>query len=191
MAATVGDNQPWSADFDTLRREKLFRDPPRDKTVNPALAEAFVPHISSFNAVFEKGGLLNEGIKDIGTKTILDGNPDSLEPLEDRNRLNVRLREFFLDKAVLPPSNKFSTQNREIYPAECRERHATYRGVFKVRLDFKVNDGDWREVVRDLGRLPLMLRVSMRPRRLELRVAELTYDSRINAIWRLSRPRSS
>jgi hypothetical protein len=39
---------------------------------------------------------------------------------EKRNRLSVRIREVYLEKAVLPASNKFSTRNREIYPAECR-----------------------------------------------------------------------
>ncbi len=157
-------NTKWSADFDTVRREKLFRSPPTDKTAYPALAEAVEPHIESFNAVFEKDGLLEQAIKDIGTKVFLDGyvNQDVERP---RNRLSVRIREYFLDTSVLHWSNKFSTTNRQIYPAECRERHSTYRGAFRIRLEVRVNDGPWKEMVRDMGHLPIMLKVCLWLRR--------------------------
>jgi len=157
-------NTKWSADFDTVRREKLFRNPPTDKTAYPALVEAVEPHIESFNAVFEKDGLLEQAIKDIGTKVFLDGyvNQDGERP---RNRLSVRIREYFLDTSVLRWSNKFSTTNRQIYPAECRERHSTYRGAFRIRLEVRVNDGPWKEMVRDMGQLPIMLKVCLWLRR--------------------------
>jgi len=158
MAPIGLSNPKWSTNFETTRREKLFRSPPKDKTAYPALAEAFVPHIDSFNAVFEKGGLLEKGIKDIGTKIFLDGNPNNKDG-QPRNRLHVRIREYFFERSILPSSNKFSTTNREIYPAECRERHSTYRGRFRVRLEVKVNEGEWVEMIRDMGSLPIMLRV--------------------------------
>lgn len=152
-------NTKWSTNFDTVRREKLFRNPPKDHTAYPALAAATRPHIDSFNAVFEKDGLLEQGIKEIGTKVFLDGDPYGVGERQ-RNRLSVRIREFFLEKSVLPPSNKFSATNREIFPAECRERHSTYRGRFKIRMEMRVNDGEWKESVRDLGYVPLMIKVS-------------------------------
>lgn len=158
MAPSALGTAKWSTNFETSRREKLFRNPPKDKTAYPALAEAFVPHIDSFNAVFEKGGLLEQGIKDIGTKTFLDGDPYARDG-PPRNKLHVRIREYFFERSTLPTSNKFSTTNREIYPAECRERHSTYKGKFRVRLEVKVNEGDWHEMVRDMGSLPIMLRV--------------------------------
>lgn len=164
MAPSAISPPKWDAGFNTLKREKLFRNPPTDRTVYPALAEAFEPHVDSFNAVFEKGGFLDKGIQDIGTKVFLDGDPNNLRRGPPRNRLHVRIREWFLDRAALPPSNKFSTTNREIYPAECRERHSSYKGRFRVRLEVKVNDGDWKEMIRDLGQVPIMLRVGF-PRR--------------------------
>jgi DNA-directed RNA polymerase I subunit RPA2 len=71
----------------------------------------------------------------------------------------VRIQHVFLDKAVLPPANKVALKNRNIFPAECRERHATYRGKLRARLEYKVNNGDWQEEVYDLGNIPIMLRV--------------------------------
>lgn len=165
MAPTPASTQ-WTSDFDTVRRDHLFRHPPRDKTAYPALADALQPHIESFNALFEKGKLVEAAVKDIGTKVFLDGKPHSPSNEAEsqasgrRNRLSVKIREVYLDKAALPPSNKVSIRNRKIYPAECRERHATYRGKLRARVAYKVNNGDWVETDRDLGQLPLMLKTN-------------------------------
>ena len=151
--------KPWTTEYDTLRRQDLFSNPPKDKTAYPMLAAAVDPHINSFNTIFSPGGQIELAIRDIGTKVFLDGNPYAQpEEIGQRNRLAVRIQDVFLDKSVLPPSNKVALKNRNIYPAECRERHATYRGKLRARLEFKVNNGDWREEVCDLGSIPIMLR---------------------------------
>ena len=161
----------WSTEFDTLRREKLFRFPPQDHTAYPSLKEAFSPHIESFNALFDNDEHLLAGLKDIGTKTFYEdektaaeSNAREEEEEEERrgarrrrNKLSVRIAKIFLDKPELPPANKFST-NRAIYPAECRERHVTYRGRLKVRLEYRVNQNDWQAEIRDMGRIPIILR---------------------------------
>jgi DNA-directed RNA polymerase I subunit RPA2 len=147
----------WSHEFETLRRESLFRNPPKDHTAFPALEAAVKPHIDSFNALLEKDGLISLGLRDIGTKTYLDG--DEREPTAGKNKLTIRIREVFVEKAVLPALNKFSTRNRDILPAECRERHATYRGKMSARLEYRINNGDPKEFVRELGQIPVMLKV--------------------------------
>lgn len=146
----------WHTDFDTVRRHKLFENPPTDRTAYPALAAAIEPHIHSFNAIFEQNGILERGLKDVGVKTFLDGTQTSVGP---RNRLSVRVREVFLEKSVLPASNKFAITTRNILPSECRERHVSYRGKLRARLEWRVNNGDWQESVRELGQVPIMLRV--------------------------------
>jgi len=164
--ASVPTSTQWSSDLDTLRRDHLFRHPPNDKTAYPALTDALQPHIESFNALFEKSKLVEAAVRDVGTKVFLDGKPDSLsngaesQARRRRNRLSVKIREVYLDKATLPPSNKVSIRNRKIYPAECRERHATYRGKLRARVAYRVNNGDWVETDRDLGQLPLMLKTN-------------------------------
>lgn len=155
----------WTSQFDTIRRENLFRNPPKNHTAYPALAEVIQPHVDSYNAILEH---LSLALLDIGTKTFIDGELESVkqraQESEDneaqvrRNRFYVRIREVFLEKAILPSSNKFSTRNREIYPAECRERHATYSGKLRARLQYKLNKGDWKETVRELGQIPIMIR---------------------------------
>ncbi|KAF2102220.1 beta and beta-prime subunits of DNA dependent RNA-polymerase [Rhizodiscina lignyota] len=152
----------WTHQFDTIRREKLFRNPPTDRTAYPSLAAAIDPHVQSFNAYFETDGLLQRAIEDIGTKVILDGDPNAA-PLPNgekptRNRFSLRYKEVFFERATLPPSNKIVTKDRRIFPAECRERHCSYRGRLRCRLEFRINDGEWKETVRELGNMPIMLR---------------------------------
>ena len=153
----------WTSEYDTAKRHALFQKPPPGKTAYPTLAEAVKPHVESFNGVFGQNGQLHHALKDIGTKIFLDGNPslagaDTDSEPRPRNRLQLRMKEVFLDKSSLPPSNKVEVTKRDILPVECRERHVTYRGRFRGRLEYRVNDGEWRETVREFGHLPIMLR---------------------------------
>ena len=148
----------WSHEFDTLRRENLFRNPPTDHSAYPLLTQAIAPHIESFNAVFEEGGLISHALKDIGTKTFLDG--DERAGPAGKNQLHVRIKQVFLEKTKLPDQNKFTDlYNRKIMPAECRERHSTYRGKLSVMVEYRINDGDPQTFLQGLGAVPIMLMV--------------------------------
>lgn len=135
----------------------MFRHPPKDHTAYPALQAAISPHIESFNALFEPDGLIAQGLKDIGTKTYLDG--DDKDDPKTRNSLDIRIKEVRLDKASRHASDKFAKGNRETYPAECRERHCTYKGRLTATLEYRINGGDPQEFTRDIGMLPLMVKV--------------------------------
>lgn len=148
----------WSVKFDTLRRQKIFTEPPSDRSAYPALEAAVKPHVDSFNALFENQKLVEEGFKDIGTHTVVDGDPRDTNKDVARNKLDLRVTEVVLEKPVLPISNKFNVRHREIYPLECRQRHVSYRGKLKVKLQWRTNNGDWHETWREMGQMPLMLR---------------------------------
>lgn len=156
-SAAASTNTKWSHEFETLRREKLFRNPPKDHSAYPALEAAVRPHIDSFNALLEKDGLISQALRDIGTKTYIDG--DDRAPAAGKNKLSISIKEIFVEKSQLPASNKFSTKNREILPAECRERHVTYRGKMSAKLEYRINNGDRKEFIREIGQLPIMLKV--------------------------------
>lgn len=149
----------WSHEYDTIRRQDLFQNPPADHTAYPALQLAVDPHIESFNGIFRddgKPGLLAHGLVDIGSKTFLDGNDGT--GLQGRNRLSIRITAVALQKPQLPPSNK-SARNRDVLPAECRERHVTYRGKLSATFEYTINGGDPMEFTRDLGQVPVMVKV--------------------------------
>ncbi|RDA88686.1 hypothetical protein CP532_4075 [Ophiocordyceps camponoti-leonardi (nom. inval.)] len=148
----------WDHNYNTLRRQNLFENPPTDHTAYPALQAAVDPHIRSFNCLFPSDGspgLLAHALTDIGAKIYLDG--DSNMPLAERNELSIRIKDVALQKPLLPPSNKLA-RNREILPSECRQRHATYRGRLSVTFVYEINHGDAVEFVRDLGQLPIMVK---------------------------------
>jgi DNA-directed RNA polymerase I subunit RPA2 len=150
----------WDHEYNTLRREDLFRNPPSDKTAYPALQEAVDPHIGSFNALFRDDGkpsLLDHALAEIGSKTFLDGD-DRAAP-SGKNRLTLRYKSVTLQKSQVPPSNKFA-KRREIFPAECRERHVSYRGKLVATFEYRINDNEPHEFVREIGQLPIMVKVS-------------------------------
>lgn len=152
-------NTSWDHEYNTLRREKLFRNPPIDRTAYPALQLAVDPHIESFNALFRtdgKPGLLDHALAEIGTKTFLDGD-DRAAP-STKNKLTIRYKSVTLQRSQVPPSNKFA-KRREIFPAECRERHVSYRGKLTAVLEYSINDGEPQEFVRELGQMPIMIKV--------------------------------
>jgi DNA-directed RNA polymerase I subunit RPA2 len=64
-----------------------------------------------------------------------------------------------LAKAQVPPSNKLA-KHKEILPAECRERHVSYRGRLSATLEYRINGGDPVEFVREFGQVPIMLKVA-------------------------------
>ncbi|QUC22478.1 uncharacterized protein UV8b_06719 [Ustilaginoidea virens] len=148
----------WDHEFHTLRRQALFQNPPKDHSAYPALQLAVNPHIESFNRILgdngEKG-LAAHALADIGVKTFLDG--DERTGPEGKNRLDIRIKDVHLQKPQVPPSNK-TARNREILPAECRERHATYRGKLSATFEYSVNGGDPVEFVRELGQVPVMVK---------------------------------
>lgn len=161
--APAATETEWNHEYNTLRRENLFRNPPEDHTAYPALQSAVDPHIESFDRLFPdngKLGLLDYGIADIGTKTYLDGD-DRAGP-EGKNSLTIRYKDVTLQKPQVPPSNKLA-RNREILPAECRERHVTYRGKLSATFEYSINGGDPVEFVRELGQVPVMLKVRITP----------------------------
>lgn len=151
--APNGTDTNWDHEYNLIRRQDLFRNPPTDHTAYPLLQLAVDPHIESFNAIFlDDGhkGLIDHGLDEIGTKTYLDG---------EKNRLTLRCKRVTLQKSMVPPSNKFA-KNREILPAECRERHVTYRGKLMATFEYRINSGDLVEFDRELGQLPIMVKVS-------------------------------
>lgn len=176
----------WNHQYDTLRRENLFRNPPKDHTAYPALQLAVDPHIESFNGLFRddgKPGLLDHAMADIGTKTFFDG--DDRKGPDGKNKLNIRVTNVMLHRPQVPPSNKMA-KNREIFPAECRERHVTYRGRLSATFEYNINGGDSHEFVRDLGQIPVMIKVGFAAASL-VSCEPLTRNSRIDATSKITR----
>jgi DNA-directed RNA polymerase I subunit RPA2 len=163
----------WTVEFDTVRREKLFRHPPKDRAAYPRLREAVRPHVDSFNRIFGSSGdgsiasdsILRHAILDIGTRSFLQPDETDEQRMnregqgEDpphRSLLQVRIVNVTLGKSLVPDTDK-NRKDTRIWPAECRERHATYRGRLAGKIEWRVDDGAWQPLDKTFGYLPLML----------------------------------
>ncbi|KAG0238636.1 putative DNA-directed RNA polymerase I subunit RPA2 [Mortierella sp. GBAus27b] len=148
---------PPNASFNTLERERIFKNPSDSSFQTPALQQLVAPHIESFNALTEFGpgsktGLLDLAIQDIGPKAVFDMHGSGLG-----NKLTFWVDEVTLIKPTLSDKERHST-NRHVYPTEARERLITYRGKLQAKLAWRVNDGPIGVDVRDLGQVPIMIR---------------------------------
>ncbi len=126
-------------EYHTLRREELFRNPPRDHTAYPSLQIAVDPHIESFNALFPTDGspgLIAHGIADIGPKSYLDGG-DATPPAQ-RNKLTIRYKSVHLQKALLPPDKQVCEGPRDLSGRVQRAtRHLPWQTDRRLRVSNK------------------------------------------------------
>ncbi|KAI0082549.1 beta and beta-prime subunits of DNA dependent RNA-polymerase [Panus rudis PR-1116 ss-1] len=155
--------------FNTLARERNFKNPPKDGHVVPILNEFVTPHLESFNALFDDSGLpagdgdgrglLTLGIKDIGERVVFDGKGTVGEESGQRGWGN-RLSMWYEHVSVARPmvAERAQAANRAAYPSEARERLTSYRARMQVRIAWRVNDGPVETEVRDCGLLPIMVR---------------------------------
>ncbi|KAJ3740953.1 DNA-directed RNA polymerase I polypeptide 2 [Lentinula detonsa] len=151
--------------FDTLEREKLFKYPPKQGSSYKILNEFVAPHIESFNALFDdsglpsgdgKGkGLLSMGIQDIGERVIFDGSGRDTGAWG--NRMSVWIESVSISRPMVPDRNKF-VKDRRVFPAEARERLASYRGRMSIKLCWTDPEGQRQEVMKECGLVPIMVR---------------------------------
>ncbi|XP_072933735.1 DNA-directed RNA polymerase I subunit RPA2 [Epargyreus clarus] len=123
-----------------------YRKPP--KTANPYLQCLGAPHIDSFNY------MLQDGLK----AAIADLIPAEFE-LPKGERVKITIDEAAFAKPSVP-IEAVGVKSQRVLPTECRQRAATYKGEFKIRLTFEV-DGRSISVDRSMGNLPIMIKSKM------------------------------
>ncbi|XP_073943178.1 RNA polymerase I subunit Rpl135 [Choristoneura fumiferana] len=120
-----------------------YRKPPQ--IANPHLQCLGAPHIDSFNF------MATDGIK----AAIADIIPVEFE-LPNGQRIKITIDEAAFAKPLVP-MDVVGVKNQKVLPTECRQRAATYKGEFKVRITLKI-DGKEITTDRSLGQLPVMVK---------------------------------
>ncbi|KAI4522742.1 beta and beta-prime subunits of DNA dependent RNA-polymerase [Schizophyllum commune Loenen D] len=156
--------------FDTLKREKLFRHPPRDSASYNILNEFVAPHLESFNALFDDSGLpsgdgdgrglLSLGIEEIGERVVFDGDgrPESEHGATGwGNRMRIWIDSVNIARPMLSDRETFSKQ-RKIFPTEARERLTSYRGRMTMKICWTDSHGNKNDMVKECGLVPIMVR---------------------------------
>lgn len=105
------------------------------------------PHVASFNFMTD-GGL---------EKAIADIPPVHFE-LPNGDRLCLKVEGAAIAKPHFPAGTVIAKDLR-IFPKECRQRVASYRGRLTVQFSWSVNDRDPNVVTKDLGDIPIMVKV--------------------------------
>ncbi|XP_026729153.1 DNA-directed RNA polymerase I subunit RPA2 [Trichoplusia ni] len=123
-----------------------YRKPP--KIANPYLQCLGAPHIDSFNYMLHDG--LNAAIADLV--------PVEFE-LPSGERVKITIDEAGFAKPSVP-MEAVGVKNQTVLPTECRQRAATYKGDFKIRLTLTIDDKAIT-VDRSLGALPIMIKSKM------------------------------
>jgi DNA-directed RNA polymerase I subunit RPA2 len=100
---------PPIAKFNTLERERIFKNPSDKSFQTPALQEMVAPHIEAFNALTEFGvgkktGLLDLALQDIGSKVVFDQRGSGLG-----NKLSCtcfeRIHRYYRQTLTPKPTN--------------------------------------------------------------------------------------
>ncbi|KAM3959804.1 RNA polymerase I subunit Rpl135 [Aphomia sociella] len=118
------------------------------KTVNPSLQCLGAPHIDSFNY------MLQDGLK----AAIADLIPAEFEA-PNGDRVKIVIEEAAFSKPSVP-IDVVGIKTQRVLPTECRQRAATYKGDFKIRLTLSIN-GKNMTLDKSLGNLPIMLKSKM------------------------------
>ncbi|XP_048486475.1 DNA-directed RNA polymerase I subunit RPA2 [Plutella xylostella] len=118
------------------------------KISNPYLQCLGAPHVDSFNYMLE------EGLE----KAVADLYPVEFE-LPSGERVKATIDEAGFCKPSVP-TDVVGVKNQRVLPTECRQRGATYKGEFKIRITMTV-DGKSITTDKSLGNLPIMIRSKM------------------------------
>lgn len=57
------------------------------------------------------------------------------------------------------PSGTIGVKNHKVYPTECRQRAATYKGKMNITIGWLVNGRKQEPLERSLGEVPIMIKV--------------------------------
>ncbi|XP_001606574.2 DNA-directed RNA polymerase I subunit RPA2 [Nasonia vitripennis] len=113
---------------------------------NPLLQRLGAPHIDSFNYALGQG--LTEAI-------------DNLLPvyltLASGDRIELRIEDVTINHPTVP-SGTIGVKNHKIYPTECRQRAATYKGKINAKIGWSINGRKQETVERSLGEVPIMVK---------------------------------
>ncbi|XP_015126829.1 DNA-directed RNA polymerase I subunit RPA2 [Diachasma alloeum] len=113
---------------------------------NPLLGRLGEPHLDSFNYMLEQG--LTDCLKDIVPVHILLANND---------KVLLWIEDATIYQPAIPTATVGAKSHR-IFPTECRQRGATYKGKLMIKLGWSVNGRQQESLDKELGDIPVMVR---------------------------------
>lgn len=104
------------------------------------------PHVKSFNYLIHKG--LAQAI-------------ENLIPVEfslNENHIKITITNYTLCRPEVP-FGTIGVRNNYVYPSECRQRAASYKGKLFVDVNWYIDGIQQQSFQKDLGDIPVMIKV--------------------------------
>lgn len=98
--------------------------------------------------------MLGEGLQ----KAVADLLPVEFEIGSDI--LKCEIGYAAIENPSVPPGTVL-VKDRRIFPKECRQRAATYKGRLSVEVKWSLNGKEQQSFIKDLGEIPIMIRVKI------------------------------
>lgn len=86
---------------------------------------------------------------------------DDLIPVEFElggDVLKFEISYAVIENPAVPPGTVMVKEQR-IFPSECRQKAATYKGRLSVEVRWFLNGKEQQSFIRDMGEIPIMLKV--------------------------------
>jgi len=80
--------------------------------------------------------------------------------LPNSDKIVLWLDDVHIYKPTVP-SGTIGVKTCKIYPTECRQRGTTYKGKIIARLGWSINGKEQEALEKDLGEVPIMLKVKI------------------------------
>lgn len=85
-------------------------------------------------------------------------NPYVYIHLPNKDKVALWIDDVSIDQPSVP-SGIIGVKTHKIYPTECRQRGCSYKGKIIVKLGWSINDKLQETLARDLGEIPIMIKV--------------------------------
>lgn len=90
-------------------------------------------------------------------EAVADLHPHEFQ-LPNGDKVKISIEEANISKPLLP-LGIIGSKKQVIMPSECRQRAATYKGRLSIRIHWSVNGLDQMPFEKDLGEVPIMVKV--------------------------------
>ena len=149
-----------------------FQKDAKEMTDNLQFNHISAPHIESFNTLTHIQTDLdinaelphymmpasNHLVKDSLLKRAIDDIP-TFSFTHEGSKISMTYLDYQWDKSRVP-LKQIKTTEKRIFPLECRQSHATYKGTFRATLSITIDDTTTEHLI-DFGQFPIMVRSNL------------------------------
>jgi DNA-directed RNA polymerase I subunit RPA2 len=78
--------------------------------------------------------------------------------LASGDKIEIKFEDVNINYPTVP-NGTIGVKNYKIYPSECRQRAATYKGKINAKINWSINGRKQESLEKSLGEVPIMIKV--------------------------------